>query len=135
MSARFAVAILAAGQGTRFRSQRAKVLHSAGGRTLIEHCVRTATQLSPKQIFIIIGHQADAVMTSLKSSGYRRLQFIRQKQQRGTGHALLQGRKQFQKAAQTLLVLVGDAPLLAPTTLRSLLRVHRKTRAAATVLT
>jgi len=135
MSEQFAVAILAAGQGTRFRSQRAKVLHSAGGRTLIEHVVLAARQLFPKGIFVIVGHQADAVMVSLRETGIRNLKFIHQKEQLGTGHALRSGERELAKAAPLLLVICGDTPLLTPGTLRSFVAVHRKSGAVATVLT
>ena len=135
MKERFAIAILAAGQGTRFRSRRAKVLHAAGGRTLIEHVVRAAQQLFPQRTFVIVGHQADAVIASLRSPANQGLEFIRQMEQRGTGHALLAGRSKLEKAAPLLLVLVGDAPLLTPQTLRRLLASHGKSGAAATVLT
>ncbi|HWP84503.1 MAG TPA: bifunctional UDP-N-acetylglucosamine diphosphorylase/glucosamine-1-phosphate N-acetyltransferase GlmU [Terriglobia bacterium] len=135
MDHRFAIAILAAGQGTRFRSQRAKVLHEAGGRTLIEHVVQTAAQLSPRDIFVIVGHQAEAVIAHLQERGFRRLKFIFQKERLGTGHALRSGRGPLANAAPQLLVLSGDTPLLTPQTLRKLIAAHRRSQAAATVLT
>ena len=130
---RLAIAVLAAGQGTRFRSQRAKVLHAVGGRTLIEHVVKTAEELSPHAIFVIVGHQAGAVVDSLKP--HKRLRFIRQKEQLGTGHAILSGRRVLASAAPHLLVLSGDTPLLRSATLRQFLRQHRNSGEAATILT
>jgi len=135
MKDRFSVAILAAGQGTRFRSRRAKVLHSAGGRTLIEHVVRAAAELSPSSLFVIVGHQADAVMAQLQESGVQKVKFIQQRKQLGTGHALRSGRGKLLSAAPLLLVICGDTPLLTAATLRKFLAAHRKSRAAATVLT
>jgi bifunctional UDP-N-acetylglucosamine pyrophosphorylase/glucosamine-1-phosphate N-acetyltransferase len=135
MKDRFAVVILAAGQGTRFRSRRAKVLHLAGGRTLIEHVVRAAAELSPSGLFVVVGHQADAVVETLNSTGIKHLKFIRQKEQLGTGHALLAGRRRLATAAPLLLVVCGDTPLLTAATLRRLVAAHRRARAVATVLT
>jgi len=134
MKDRFAVAILAAGQGTRFRSRRVKVLHSAGGRTLVEHVVRAARELSSDNIFVIVGHQADAVMASLKESGIKNLKFIHQEEQLGTGHALRAGERELAKAAPRLLVICGDTPLLTPATLRKFVVAHRRSGAVATVL-
>jgi bifunctional UDP-N-acetylglucosamine pyrophosphorylase/glucosamine-1-phosphate N-acetyltransferase len=131
----FTIAILAAGRGTRFRSQRAKVLHRAGGRTLIEHVVRAVAELSPSGIFVVVGHQADEVVAELHSTGIRKLQFIYQKHLLGTGHALLSGRSKLAKAAPRLLVICGDTPLLTAKTLRRFLAAHRRSGAAATVLT
>jgi bifunctional UDP-N-acetylglucosamine pyrophosphorylase/glucosamine-1-phosphate N-acetyltransferase len=131
----FSVAILAAGLGTRFKSRKAKVLHSTGGRTMIEHVVEAAVALKPAAIHPIVGHQAEDVISLLNEAGYGDLRFIRQKEQRGTGHALLAGRKQLESSASTLLVLSGDIPLLRSATLKALLARHRRSRATATVLT
>src|SRR5579859_1193513 len=85
MKSQFGIAIMAAGKGTRLRSQRAKVLHEIGGLPLLQHVIRAASALAPaKDIHVIIGHQADAVRAAVKNSG---VSFIEQKDQRGTGHA------------------------------------------------
>ncbi|MBI4463980.1 MAG: bifunctional UDP-N-acetylglucosamine diphosphorylase/glucosamine-1-phosphate N-acetyltransferase GlmU, partial [Acidobacteria bacterium] len=131
----FAVAILAAGQGTRFKSKRAKVLHSAGGRTLIEHAVRAARQLGPKAIFVVVGYQAELVMESLTKLHTSNLCFIHQIEQLGTGHALLCGRKELESAAPHLLVFYGDTPLLTASTLQRFLEFHRSSGAVASVIT
>jgi bifunctional UDP-N-acetylglucosamine pyrophosphorylase / glucosamine-1-phosphate N-acetyltransferase len=135
MKQHFAVVVLAAGQGTRFRSERAKVLHEAGGRTLVEHVVRAAAALAPEDIFVVIGHRADAVVASLTASGVGKLRFIQQKQRLGTGHAVRAGERQLRTAAPLLLVTAGDTPLLTSATLKKLLAAHRRSRAAATILT
>src|ERR1700737_1822790 len=86
------IAILAAGLGTRMKSRRAKVLHSAGGRTLIQHSVRTALSLAPpERVFAVVGHQAENVRENLASC---RVRFIHQEEQKGTGHAILCGRNE-----------------------------------------
>ncbi|OFW08363.1 MAG: UDP-N-acetylglucosamine diphosphorylase/glucosamine-1-phosphate N-acetyltransferase [Acidobacteria bacterium RIFCSPLOWO2_02_FULL_59_13] len=135
MEQSFVVAILAAGQGTRFKSKRAKVLHSAGGRTLIEHAVRAAQALDPKQTFVIVGYQAEQVMESLRNLKISDLCFIHQTEQLGTGHALLCGRKELESAAPRMLVFYGDTPLLTTATLQKFLRSHLNSGAAASVLT
>jgi len=144
MSEAFGVAILAAGQGTRLKSKRAKVLHAAGGRTLIEQVVRTVQALGGEEIFVVVGHQAEAVRKALAplsaaSSGKglrgHGLRFIHQKEQKGTGHALLCGRQEIEASVPLLLVVCGDTPLIRAETLREFLGFHRQSGAAATVLT
>jgi bifunctional UDP-N-acetylglucosamine pyrophosphorylase / glucosamine-1-phosphate N-acetyltransferase len=133
-----AIAILAAGLGTRLKSKRAKVLHSVGGKTLIEHAARTAGELSSglrhSPIFVIVGHQADAVI-ELLNRAKPGLQFIHQREQLGTGHALLCGADQLRTAAPHLLVFYGDTPLIQAATLRVLADIHLRSKASATILT
>ena len=131
----FVVAILAAGQGTRFKSKRAKVLHSAGGRTLIEHAVHAAQALGPQTTFVVVGYQAEQVIESLSNLKNSHLCFIRQTEQLGTGHALLCGRKELESAAPRILVTCGDTPLLTTATLQKFFRDHLDSGAAASVLT
>ena len=134
-----AILILAAGVGSRMRSKRAKVLHSAGGKTLVEHCVQTALELSRGQseaaIFVVVGHQADAVMEAARRASPE-IRFIRQANPKGgTGDAVRSGRRKLQTAAPRLVVFCGDTPLLRANTLRGLLKFHARAKAAATVLT
>jgi bifunctional UDP-N-acetylglucosamine pyrophosphorylase/glucosamine-1-phosphate N-acetyltransferase len=129
----FAVVILAAGLGTRLKSETAKALHQVGGRTLIEHGVRTALELvPPRKIFVVIGHQAERVGEVLAPYG---VNSILQSEQLGTGHALLVGREQLAGAAPNLVVYHGDTPLLRAETLRGLMQAHVEQRAAASLLT
>ena len=126
------VVILAAGKGTRMRSELAKVLHRAGGRPLIEHVVRACQPLKPAQILAVIGHQSDevaAVVTELD------VQTVVQQPQRGTGHAVQVARRAMRKSAKLALVVPGDTPLLRAATLAALLDAHRRGEAAATILT
>ncbi|MGA2198226.1 MAG: NTP transferase domain-containing protein, partial [Bryobacteraceae bacterium] len=84
------VVILAAGLGTRMKSRRAKVLHRAGGKPLVEHVVSTALRLAPaERIFVVVGHQAEEVRRSVSTPG---IGFIEQAEQKGTGHAVMVGR-------------------------------------------
>ena len=127
------VVILAAGLGTRMKSRKAKVLHRAGGLTLIEHMVATAAELaSPENILVVTGHQAEQVEALLAGTGVR---FVRQEEQKGTGHAVMVCREAAGRGRGLLLVLYGDCPLLAAATLRRLVEAQRASGAAATVIT
>jgi bifunctional UDP-N-acetylglucosamine pyrophosphorylase / glucosamine-1-phosphate N-acetyltransferase len=125
------IIILAAGKGTRMRSNLAKVLHRAGGRTLIEHVIRACLPLKAAQLLVVVGHQADEVGAVAENLG---AQVILQKPQHGTGHAVQVARRAIRKSAKLALVVPGDAPLLRSQTLAALLDAHRRGEAAATVL-
>jgi bifunctional UDP-N-acetylglucosamine pyrophosphorylase / glucosamine-1-phosphate N-acetyltransferase len=133
----FAVAIMAAGKGTRLKSKRPKVLHEVGGRALLLHVIAAArTLVRPEDIFCIIGHEADRVRAAVEPTG---VNFVLQEVQRGTGHAM-QVLKAFFEISGTpipkhLLVLSGDAPLIRPETIASLCELHLMERAAMTILT
>ena len=127
------VVILAAGKGTRMKSGQPKVLHQAGGLSLIEHVLRAADTLRPVTTVVVVGHQAEHVKAALvKRLGLR---FALQEPQLGTGHALLQAEPHLAGASGTVVLLSGDVPLLRPATLAALVETHRARGAAATVLT
>ena len=126
------IIILAAGKGTRMRSDIAKVLHRAGGRPLIEHVVRACQPLKTPQILAVLGHQADDVAAVVAEFD---VQTVLQQPQRGTGHAMQVARRAMRKSAKLALVVPGDAPLLRASTLAALLDTHRRGEAAATILT
>src|ERR1700723_454563 len=126
-----AIVILAAGQGTRMRSELAKVLHRAGGRTLLEHVIRACQPLKPAQLLAVVGHQAAEVSAVAEALG---AETVLQQPQRGTGHALQIARRKIRKSAKIVIVVPGDAPLLRPQTLAALLDTHRRGEAAATIL-
>src|SRR5688572_20236135 len=97
------IVVLAAGKGTRMKSDRAKVLHAVAGVPMIEHVLRTAAQLAPRSITVVVGHQADNVKGALvRRSGLR---FVVQEPQMGTAHALLTTEDTLRTAAGTLLLL------------------------------
>lgn len=125
--------ILAAGKGTRMKSDRPKVLHSLAGRTLIEHVLRAVDGLQASQVVLVVGHSADEVKAALAHRPG--LQFALQSPQLGTGHALLQAEPALEGRRGTVLLLYADVPLLSTRTLRRLLEHHHDTRASATVLT
>jgi bifunctional UDP-N-acetylglucosamine pyrophosphorylase / glucosamine-1-phosphate N-acetyltransferase len=126
------IIILAAGKGTRMHSELAKVLHRAGGRTLLEQVIDVCQPLRPAQLLVVVGHQAKEVGQLAESLG---AQVILQEPQRGTGHAVQAARRAIRKSAKLGLVVPGDAPLLQRKTLAALLDVHRRGEAAATLLT
>jgi bifunctional UDP-N-acetylglucosamine pyrophosphorylase / glucosamine-1-phosphate N-acetyltransferase len=128
----FAIAILAAGKGTRLKSRHPKVLHEIGGRPLLAHVVAAARYVVPPQnIFAIIGHEAERVEAALRSTG---INFVLQAEQLGTGHAIMQARSALQHFAH-VLVLSGDVPLIQPQTIERLRDFHIDSDAAMTVLT
>ncbi|MBI1749710.1 MAG: bifunctional UDP-N-acetylglucosamine diphosphorylase/glucosamine-1-phosphate N-acetyltransferase GlmU [Acidobacteria bacterium] len=127
----FAVVVLAAGKGTRLKSALAKVLHRAGGRPLVEHVVRAANALKNKRVYVIVGHQADAVRDVIEPLGAKG---VVQEPQNGTGHALLVARRQIPARVKYAVVVPGDAPLIRTETLQALMRAHIKGEAAATIL-
>src|SRR5208282_2566015 len=87
---RFAIAIMAAGKGTRLKSRHPKVLHRVGGKPLLEHVVTAALQVAPAQdVVAVIGHEAERVQQALSSTG---INFLLQPEQLGTGHAIMTAR-------------------------------------------
>ena len=125
------IVILAAGKGTRLKSALAKVLHRAGGRSLVEHVVRACLPLKAREIVAIVGHQAEDVSAAVAPFGVRT---ALQQPQRGTGHAMLVARRAIPSRAKFAILLPGDAPLIRAETLAALARAHRETGAAATIL-
>jgi bifunctional UDP-N-acetylglucosamine pyrophosphorylase/glucosamine-1-phosphate N-acetyltransferase len=124
--------ILAAGQGTRMKSDLAKVLHPLCGKTLVEHVARSAQTAGVARTVVIVGHQAEQVKQAL--SGLE-VEFVLQAEQKGTGHAVMQALPAIKNFAGELLVLYGDVPLIKPETIVSLLKRHRAERNACTMLT
>jgi bifunctional UDP-N-acetylglucosamine pyrophosphorylase / glucosamine-1-phosphate N-acetyltransferase len=125
--------ILAAGLGTRMKSKQAKVLHRAGGLSLIEHVVATAKGITPPEcITVVVGHQAAEVRKVLAHTGVR---FVEQKDQKGTGHALMMCRESLVLRGGMIGVVYGDCPLLARTTLQQLVDRQRSSDAGATMIT
>lgn len=128
----FSVLILAAGKATRFKSERSKLLHRLAGRPLGEYALRSAFATGPEQVYMVVGHQADAVRTAFARPG---LTFIEQTEQLGTGHALIAAQPSLELCpSNDIAVMVGDVPLLTDATLCSLVDTHQKRRAAVTIL-
>ena len=125
-----AVVILAAGKGTRLKSSLAKVLHRAGGRTLVEHVVEACAPLGAKKTVVLVGHQAEHVAPVVEPMG---AETVLQQPQHGTGHAMQVARRAIGRA-KFAVVLPGDAPLVRTETLKALVASHRNGNAAATIL-
>lgn len=133
------VLVLAAGLGTRMRSNLAKVLHKIDGRPIVNHVCRTATALAPRKIYVVIGHHGEDVKAAvLEELDTEHAAFVWQKEQLGTGDAVSSAREFLEKEDSTLLVLSGDVPMIRVETLAALVQQHRNHRgkgAACTVLT
>jgi bifunctional UDP-N-acetylglucosamine pyrophosphorylase/glucosamine-1-phosphate N-acetyltransferase len=125
-----AIVILAAGKGTRLKSSLAKVLHRAGGRTLVEHVVRSCAPLKPRETVVVVGHQAEQVASVVEPLGGIA---VVQQPQNGTGHAMQVARRALGRA-KFAIVLAGDAPLVRTETLKALAATHHKGNAGATIL-
>ncbi|MEB3235253.1 MAG: bifunctional UDP-N-acetylglucosamine diphosphorylase/glucosamine-1-phosphate N-acetyltransferase GlmU [Cyanobacteriota bacterium] len=128
-----AVAVLAAGKGTRMKSDLPKVLQPLAGSTLVQRVLASCHGLAPQRRLLIVGHQAERVRTTL--AGDPGLEFVLQQPQLGTGHAVQQLLAPLAGFEGDLLVLNGDVPLLRPETLELLLQRHRASGAAVTLLT
>src|ERR1700736_6189298 len=126
-----AIVILAAGKGTRLKSSRAKVLHRAGGRTLVEQVIRACAPLGAKKTIVVVGYQSEVVTATVEPFSATT---VLQQPQHGTGHAMQVARRAIGNS-KIVLVLPGDAPLVRPETLKALLASHRSANAATTVLT
>ena len=127
-----AIVILAAGQGTRMKSKMAKVLHRAGGKALVEHAISTALQIAPaERVFVVVGHQAEAVGAVANAAGVRSFE---QRQQLGTGHAVMCGESELAGLGGLLLVVNGDCPMVQPETLLQLVDLYKTTGAKAALV-
>ncbi|MBE9214735.1 bifunctional UDP-N-acetylglucosamine diphosphorylase/glucosamine-1-phosphate N-acetyltransferase GlmU [Plectonema cf. radiosum LEGE 06105] len=127
------VAILAAGRGTRMKSNLPKVLHSVGGKSLVERVIQSVEPLQPERRITIIGYEAEQVKTALQA--IPDLEFVEQTVQLGTGHAIQQLLPHLEGYNGDLLILNGDVPLLRGETLKNFLQIHQENQNAATVLT
>jgi bifunctional UDP-N-acetylglucosamine pyrophosphorylase / glucosamine-1-phosphate N-acetyltransferase len=125
------VVILAAGEGTRFKSETPKVLHKIIGKTLLERVLGVVKGSFYKTI-VVVGHKADIVRKTVKN---KNIVFVEQKRQLGSGDAVKQSEKVLKSFKGKVLVLCGDAPLLKRETIKKLITVHEKEKAVCTILT
>ena len=128
-----AVIILAAGKGTRMESDLAKVLHPLAGKPLVAWVLETALSLDPERIVVIVGHQAEDVEASVRErfSDFKGIEFARQTEMNGTGHAVQQAQSILGDFDGDIIVLCGDAPLIKPNTLGALVQKRGRNNAAA----
>ena len=131
-----AVVLLAAGKGTRMKSETNKVLHPLCGRPMVNYSIELAQRLRTDRVVVVVGHQASQVKRAVKNEfGLDKIEFVNQKTQEGTGHAVWQARRRLRGFEGDVLILSGDVPLLEAKTMRDFIRQHRKSRAAVSVLT
>ncbi|PYS21710.1 MAG: UDP-N-acetylglucosamine diphosphorylase/glucosamine-1-phosphate N-acetyltransferase [Acidobacteria bacterium] len=130
------VLVLAAGLGTRMKSGVAKVLHKLDGRPLIAHVCLAATALEPRNIYVVVGHQAEQVQDAVdKELGTGKASLVHQPQQHGTGDAVIAAKDALANAKSTILILSGDVPLVRAETLRGFVNKHKSSSASCTILT
>ncbi|MDY6805648.1 MAG: bifunctional UDP-N-acetylglucosamine diphosphorylase/glucosamine-1-phosphate N-acetyltransferase GlmU [Cyanobacteriota bacterium] len=132
-----AVAILAAGRGTRMKSDLPKVLHELGSASLVQRVLESSLSLKPLRRLVIVGYRGDLVKETLAEvdKAEPALEFVEQKQQLGTGHAIQQLLPHLEGFTGDLLVLNGDVPLLRPESLKQLMELHKQNQNEATILT
>ena len=124
--------ILAAGKGKRMNSDLPKVLHKLGGKPMVEYVIDSAREAGAERIILVVGHRWEQTQSRFS---HLKVEFVIQREQLGTGHAVLQTRELLSGFEGELLILCGDVPLLRADTLKNLLAEHRREKAAATVLT
>ena len=124
--------ILAAGQGTRMKSDKPKVLHQILGRPMIAYLLDTLQAVGVKEIVVVVGYQAEAVQAALKDYDLR---FVLQEPQLGTGHAVQIAMPAVPEGTGTVMVMCGDAPLISPESVMALQQRHADTGAAVTIQT
>jgi len=124
--------VLAAGKGTRMKSNRAKVLHEVFFAPMIQHVIDAIKPLSLRETIVVVGHQRHDVEKALPGS---QVAFVHQEEQHGTGHAVLAAREMLAGKEGTVLILCGDTPLIRTETLRAMLDHHTAKGAKLTVMT
>ena len=129
---KFCAVILAAGKGTRMKSDLAKVLHILNGKPLLYYSLDSARKAGAEKIVAVIGHQADIVRKEFADSGCI---FVEQNPQLGTGHAVLQSKDVLADYKGLTVILCGDVPLLKSETIKSLVDNHIASKAVVSVLT
>jgi len=124
--------ILAAGKGTRMKSELPKVLHTVEGKPMVQHTIERARAAGVGEIIVVVGYKREMVMEALKDWDVK---FAVQEEQRGTGHAVAQARPYLEDFDGNVVVLYGDMPLLSAQTIRSLIQRRDETGAAGVILT
>jgi bifunctional UDP-N-acetylglucosamine pyrophosphorylase/glucosamine-1-phosphate N-acetyltransferase len=130
-----AAVVLAAGLGTRMKSNKAKVLHEMAGLPMVCYCVRTAFKCKFSPIVVVVGHQGDLVEKVLREFLPKAdLRFVTQKQQLGTGHAMKMAKPALKDFKGDVAILYGDVPLLRSKTLLEFFRVHTQSKLQGSVM-
>ena len=123
---RLAAVVLAAGQGTRMKSNLPKVLHAIAGKPMAQWALDSVSAVGAEHITLVVGHGGNQLRSALSNiqSPITNLRFVEQAEQRGTGHAVLQARDVLRGKADAVLVTYGDMPLLKSETLKKLVDLH-----------
>ena len=129
---KLATVIMAAGKGTRMKSNLPKVLHLVDDKPMLIHIIDLARQLNSNKIIVILGYKKDLVIEAIKSEN---VEYVIQEPQLGTGHAVQQTESLLKDFMGDVLVLSGDVPLLRKSTIEKMLKIHREADNGATVLT
>ena len=132
MKSKIAVVILAAGLGTRMKSDKAKVLHEVCGKPMVRYVVETAQKIAGDNVILVVGHQADAVRRAVSHQG--NFIFANQNEQRGTGHAVLCALPVIPDACREVVILCGDVPLIKAQTIGALIQSHMALKRDISVL-
>ncbi|MBW1709148.1 MAG: NTP transferase domain-containing protein [Deltaproteobacteria bacterium] len=132
MNGNLSVLVLAAGKGTRMKSDLAKVLHPMLGQPMLAHVLKAVRALKPERLVVVTGYQADRVEAVV---GGKDIIFVQQIEQLGTGHAVSVAREVLEDFSGTVLILYGDLPLLLPQTMTDFLEIHKKSEVPLSVLT
>lgn len=127
-----AAVILAAGKGTRMKSDLPKVFHEILGEPMLSYVIQTVQKLKPQKVLVVVGHQRELITDYYKDWP---VEFVVQAEQLGTGHAVQQAEQALRGFDGNVLVLAGDVPLLKAETLTKLIAWHNQYEAAATDLT
>lgn len=127
-----AVIILAAGKGTRMKSDKAKVLHEINGKPMVAYVAETASKIAGESVIVVIGHQRHEVQKAVLKKVKAR--FAVQDEQKGTGHAVLCALPEIDNDISDVVILCGDVPLISPDTIRELIETHANENAVVTVL-
>mgnify|MGYP000818488122 CR=1 FL=1 len=123
--------ILAAGKGTRMKSDMPKVVHKVNGIPMISKIIETLSKLKPEENILILGHKKEEVLKVVGED----CDYVLQTEQLGTGHAVIQAKEKLQNYDGDVMVLCGDTPLLRENTLKSLYELHKESGAVTTILT
>lgn len=127
-----AIIILAAGKGVRMQSDLPKVFHNLGGKPLLQHVLESVNDLSPQKTLVVVGHKKELIEDYFSSW---KVDFVCQKEQLGTGHAVMQAEPYLKGFTGQVLILAGDVPFIKSSTLKKMLEMQKKEKAAAVDLT
>ncbi len=125
--------ILAAGKGTRMKSEILKVVHQVAGKPIVNYVLDTVLNIGVEDVYLVVGHQANLVQQNICHANAH---FVIQEDQMGTGHAVMQVQPLIPiDNNDTIMVLAGDCPLIEEETLQNLLAIHQESNALGTILT